>query len=251
MRPTFGLKLKTTTALVALLSAQWIAAAPASSADQATSATTNSKQPEDLEWMGAPSSAPKDDDSTSTDFINDEMDAKFDSASFSKKKTPSSLFAAKKDDDKNKSVSDEETQFGDDNTNSDEEDDKSVDPLSADNKSKDLDSLFASSSKPAASASSPFNSNKKNLMDTKLAQDEETEYTVIIKTGDRFGSGTNSHVFVQFGDGQGNAVNSFFSSRGHFSRRKVDSFKVKSSVHLDEICQLVVGHDNSHLYAPW
>ena len=76
-------------------------------------------------------------------------------------------------------------------------------------------------------------------------------HTVIIKTGDRFGSGTNSHVFVQFGDGQGNAVNSFLSSRGHFTRKKVDAFKIKSGVYLDEVCQLVVGHDNSHFYAPW
>jgi hypothetical protein len=79
----------------------------------------------------------------------------------------------------------------------------------------------------------------------------DTTYTVIIKTGDKFGSGTDAHVFVQLGDAQGNSVNSFLSSHGHFSRKKVDAFKITSSKFLDEVCSLVIGHDNSHFYAPW
>jgi hypothetical protein len=237
MRSPFGLKLKTTTAVVALLSAQLLSAAPASS-------TTAANEPEDLDWLGAPSAsadafAPKSSSEPSLDFIDQDMDDKISSTSSdSKKKNPLAKSDAKK------------SFFGDDDSADDDLINDDFSPASSKDtsSSKDLDSLFA---KPSAK-----NGNKKNFMSTaaaddKFAKDDETTYTVIIKTGDRFGSGTNSHVFVQFGDGQGNAVNSFLSSRGHFTRKKVDAFKIKSGVYLDEVCQMVVGHDNSHLYAPW
>lgn len=146
------------------------------------------------------------------------------------------------------------------------------DPKSAATLDDEDDFMFNDDSSDSASAADKIKSTapfgKKATAPTSTISDEDffaslgsksvgskklsdTTYTVIIKTGDKFGSGTGAHVFVQLGDAQGNTVNSFLSSRGHFSRKKVDAFKITSSKFLDEVCSLVIGHDNSHFYAPW
>ena len=76
-------------------------------------------------------------------------------------------------------------------------------------------------------------------------------YTVIVKTGDRFGSGTNANVFLQFGDASGSHVNTFLSHHGHLNRKSVDAFTVKTTEKLDDICSIVIGHDNHGLFSDW
>jgi hypothetical protein len=78
-------------------------------------------------------------------------------------------------------------------------------------------------------------------------------FQIIIKTGNRIGSGTDARVFIQFGDGHGHQVNAFLNRRGwnDFMWRSVNTFTVKSQVAVMDVCQLVLGHDNSWAGADW
>jgi hypothetical protein len=78
-------------------------------------------------------------------------------------------------------------------------------------------------------------------------------FQVIIKTGNRIGSGTDARVFIQFGDGHGHQVNAFLNRRGwnDFMWRSVNSYTIKSQVAVADVCSLVLGHDNSWAGADW
>jgi hypothetical protein len=78
-------------------------------------------------------------------------------------------------------------------------------------------------------------------------------FQIIIKTGNRIGSGTDARVFIQFGDGHGHHVNAFLNRRGwnDFMWRSVNTFTVKSQVAVMDVCQMTLGHDNTWAGADW
>ncbi len=71
-----------------------------------------------------------------------------------------------------------------------------------------------------------------------------TTYNILVKTGDKYFSGSSAHIFIQLSDVNGNQVFSFLSPRsGHFSRSKIELFKISTNKKLDEVCSITLGSD--------
>jgi hypothetical protein len=85
---------------------------------------------------------------------------------------------------------------------------------------------------------------KDNFEDKK----EPTTYVVMVKTGDKFFSGTRSGAFLQFSDAKGNTVNSFI--RGRFKRKSVKVFRISTDVELGDVCSITLANDFSGRLIP-
>ena len=83
-----------------------------------------------------------------------------------------------------------------------------------------------------------------------LESSSNVDYTVLIKTGDKWFSGTKGQVFIKFGDASGNTVDSFLPTNGHFSTKKLDTFKVAGR-QMGEICTITLGHNHLGFFKAW
>lgn len=99
----------------------------------------------------------------------------------------------------------------------------------------------------------PTTTDGKSVMKTKPTP---TTYFVMVKTGDKWLSGSHARPFLQFADANGNTVNSFLNKntwhgRGSFKRREVDFFKVSTFAQLDDVCIITLGDDFSGFSPSW
>ncbi|KAL3317120.1 Lipoxygenase y domain-containing protein 1 [Cichlidogyrus casuarinus] len=82
----------------------------------------------------------------------------------------------------------------------------------------------------------------------------KTTYTVDVKTGDRFGAGTDAHVFLTlFGaksDCGERRLSHSSTHKNKFERNNVDKFTVKA-LDLGPLKKLKIRHDNAKGAAPW
>lgn len=79
-------------------------------------------------------------------------------------------------------------------------------------------------------------------------------YTVRVKTGDKFGAGTDSHVYLHITGEKGESGRlKLDTSKGHkdkFERARTDEFDVES-MDVGKITQIIIGHDNHGLGGAW
>jgi hypothetical protein len=93
----------------------------------------------------------------------------------------------------------------------------------------------------------PTQTDGKTIMKTKPSP---TTYIVIVKTGDKWFSGTHARPFLHFADANGNRVNSFLNRR-LFERKSVHIFKISTFAQLDDVCTITLGDDFSGFFPQW
>ena len=65
-----------------------------------------------------------------------------------------------------------------------------------------------------------------------VSKSKPTTYNVMIKTGNKWFAGTRARAFIQFGDVNGNKVNSFLKKRAGLRRFKahgIDLFQIETN----------------------
>jgi hypothetical protein len=81
------------------------------------------------------------------------------------------------------------------------------------------------------------------------------EYTILVLTGDKWFSGTDSRIFLTFGDANGGTVSTFLSKKNFFDRRlnrnRWGEFKVSTVSNLDDICTITIGNDMRGWFPSW
>ena len=79
-------------------------------------------------------------------------------------------------------------------------------------------------------------------------------YTVRVKTGDKFGAGTDSHVYMHVTGEKGESGRlKLDKSKGHkdkFERARTDEFEVES-MDVGKITNIIIGHDNHGVGGAW
>jgi len=79
-------------------------------------------------------------------------------------------------------------------------------------------------------------------------------YTVRVKTGDKFGAGTDSQVYVHITGEKGESGRlKLDKSKGHkdkFERARTDEFEIES-MDVGKITEIVIGHDNHGVGGAW
>jgi hypothetical protein len=84
---------------------------------------------------------------------------------------------------------------------------------------------------------------------------DRNEYSILVLTGDKWLSGTDSGIFLSFGDAKGGAVSTFLSKKNFFDRRlnrnRWGEFKVSTSSKLDDICTITIGNDMRGWFPSW
>ncbi|KAI3384069.1 hypothetical protein SNEBB_000281 [Seison nebaliae] len=81
---------------------------------------------------------------------------------------------------------------------------------------------------------------------------EETEYKVIVATGDESGAGTDSEVYIRLCGNEGISKKIVLKSdkSGLFERNCTDEFTIKT-LKLSDIKKIIVGHNGSGIGAKW
>nr|CAB3263471.1 lipoxygenase homology domain-containing protein 1-like [Phallusia mammillata] len=83
---------------------------------------------------------------------------------------------------------------------------------------------------------------------------QEMEYTVDVYTGDKYGAGTNSNVFLTLygenGDSGERQLSKSETNFNKFERNQLDTFKLKAA-DLSILKKLKIRHDNSEIGAAW
>jgi len=81
------------------------------------------------------------------------------------------------------------------------------------------------------------------------------EYKILVQTGDKLFSGTDSKIFITFGDAYGKTVSTFLSKNNFFDRRlnrnHLGIFKVSTASQLDDICMITIGNDMKGWFSSW
>lgn len=81
------------------------------------------------------------------------------------------------------------------------------------------------------------------------------EYQILVQTGSKWLSGTDSKIFVTFGDANGKTVSSFLSKKNMFDRRlnrnHLGVYKVSTASKLDDICMITIGNDMRGWFPSW
>ena len=112
---------------------------------------------------------------------------------------------------------------------------------------------FLINAEAPAATSSDVTTVQKDYYGPPPAVNNPNLWNIIVKTGNRIGSGTDARVFIQFGDGMGHHVNTFLNRKGRndFERKSVWGYNVVSSIYIPDVCSVVLSHDRSFMYSAW
>lgn len=81
------------------------------------------------------------------------------------------------------------------------------------------------------------------------------DYTILIKTGNKWFSGTDSRIFITFADANSNTVSSFLSKSNWFDRRfnrnHLGKFSISTVSNLEDICMVTIGNDMKGWFPSW
>ena len=95
---------------------------------------------------------------------------------------------------------------------------------------------------------------EKTFADRRI-KEADIDYTVMVKTGDKWVSGTDSKFFITIGDANGSTVSTYLSQSGWFDqntkRHHSGAFKFSTTSKLNEICVITIGNDMKEWLPSW
>ena len=93
------------------------------------------------------------------------------------------------------------------------------------------------------------------IFDERQTEKAANDYTIVVKTGDKWVSGTDSKFFITIGDADGNTVSTFLSKSGWFDqkskRHNSGAFKVSTLSKLNDICMVTIGNNMKEWLPSW